>query len=72
MELVWGYFCMVMDLEVRHLWNITSEWKVVVRKYQYRGQCDKFLELHKVVFLRQAPVEPNVFHGEVKVCTHVV
>jgi hypothetical protein len=31
-----------------------------------------FLEFHEGVFLRQAPVQPNILHGEVKQCVHMV
>jgi hypothetical protein len=37
-----------------------------------RGQSDEFLELHEGVFLGQAPDEPNILHGQVKECVHMV
>jgi hypothetical protein len=37
-----------------------------------RGQSDEFLEFYEGVFLGHAPDEPNILHGQVKECAHMV
>jgi hypothetical protein len=49
-----------------------SSWKGRLSSGRTRTGADEFLELHEGVFLRQAPDESNIFHGEIKQCVCMV